>query len=130
MQQINEWKAHSSGNVATLRRINDARWEFANHFAAATPIVRLVRGLGGHLGLELPRHCAYWTESLLTAFIAEHGMYTCLFDGCMYGLTAKYGNDAGQPMLKAWRVVTTATTVRDTITKVCTHHGTCEGTGA
>ncbi len=48
-------------------------------------------------------------------------MYTCLFDGFIYGLTAKYGSVTGQLMLKPWRLVTTSTTVRDSITKVCTH---------
>ncbi len=70
MQYINEWKARQSSNMATLRRINDARWEFGNHFAATKPLVRLVRDLGGHVSLELPRHCQYWAEPLLTTFVS------------------------------------------------------------
>jgi hypothetical protein len=121
MQNINEWVAHQEGNLATLSKINDARWEFANHFAAARPLVRYVRGLGGHLALELPRYCSYWSEPLLTGFIGEYGLLSSLFDGCMYGLTAKHGDRAGELMLKHWRLITTSPAVHASINAVCDH---------
>ncbi len=71
MQHINEWKAHATNNHATLERINDARWEFSNHFTVSQPLVRLVRGLGGHIALELPRHCSSWSCLLSTSYPAD-----------------------------------------------------------
>ena len=60
-QLLNEWKAHQEGNLATIAKIEGARREFHDHFKATMPLVSLVRGLGGHLALELPRHCMYWS---------------------------------------------------------------------
>jgi hypothetical protein len=121
MQHINEWKAHQTQNLATLHKINDARWEFSNHFKASQPLVRFVRGLGGHIALELPRHCSYWTEPLLTQFVSTYSLLSAEFDGCMYGLIAKYGDGAGQLMLKHWKLVTTSTDVASSITMRCNH---------
>ncbi len=121
MQHINEFKAHQTQNLATLQKINDARWEFSNHFRASQPLVRSVRGLGGHIALELPRHCSYWSQPLLTQFISDYKLLSAEFDGCMYGLIAKYGDSAGQLMLKHWKLVTTSTDVASSITMCCNH---------
>ncbi len=121
MQHINEWKAHATSNHATLTKINDARWEFSNHFAAAQPLVRLVRRLGGHIALELPRGCSYWSEPLLTKLVSDYSLLTADFDGCMYGLIARYGDHAGLPMLKQWRLVTSCKEVASVITDRCNH---------
>ena len=37
-------------------------------------------------------------------FLAKHGFTNALFDGCMYGLTAEKGPNAGRPIRKPWRV--------------------------
>ncbi len=121
MQHINEWKAHQASNLATLHKINDSRWEFSNHFTATQPFVRRVRGLGGHLALELPRHCSYWSEPHLTRFVSQYHLLSAEFDGCMYGLVAKHGDHAGQPMLKHWKLVTTSTKVASAINARCGH---------
>jgi hypothetical protein len=86
------------------------------------PLVSLVRGLGGHLALELPRHCMYWSQPLLTQFVTNFGLLSAEFDGCMYGLVAKHGDDAGQLLLKPWKLVTTSTRLASSITERCTHN--------
>ena len=121
MQHINEWKAHATSNHATLTKINDARWEFRNHFTASQPFVRLVRRLGGHIALELPRGYSYWSEPLLAQLVSDYSLLTADFDGCMYGLVARYGDHAGLPMLKQWRLVTSCKEVASVITDRCNH---------
>jgi hypothetical protein len=39
----------------------------------------------------------------------------------MYGLVAKYGEHAGDLMLKHWRLVTTSPVVASTVNKRCSH---------
>ena len=121
LQHINEWKAHQTNNLATLHKINDSRWEFSNHFTATQPLIRRIRGLGGQLALELPRHCSYWSEPLLTQFVDQYQLTSAEFDGCMYGLVAKYGASAGHAMLKHWKLVTTSIIVASSITLRCNH---------
>ena len=125
-QQLNEWKAHQTGNLATITKIEGARREFHDRSKANMPLVILVRGLGGHLALELPRHCMYWSQPLLTQFVTDFGLLSAEFDGCMYGLVAKYGASAGHAMLKHWKLVTMSIIVASSITRrpTCTHRRT------
>ncbi len=121
LQQLNEWKAKATGKRLTIDKIEASRKEFRDHFHGAAPFVRLVRGLGGHLALELPRGCQYWGQPLLTHFVESYALHTANFDGCMYGLVAKYGESAGDSMLKHWRLVTTSSVVAGTVNKRCSH---------
>ena len=40
----------------------------------------------------------------MVKFLTAHGFVNADFDGCMYGLVASKGRDAGMPIQKPWRV--------------------------
>ena len=54
--------------------------------------------------MEWPRRCAYWKNDRVSKFLSKHGFVFADFDGCMYGLVATKGRDAGKPIQKPWRV--------------------------
>ena len=60
--------------------------------------------VGARVFVEWPRRCAYWRDDRVVKFLARHGFVFSDFDGCMYGLVAAKGRDAGMPIQKPWRV--------------------------
>ena len=54
--------------------------------------------------VEWLRRCAYWKNDRVVKFLSKHGFVFTDFDGCMYGLVAAKGRDAGMPIQKPWRV--------------------------
>ena len=60
--------------------------------------------VGARVLAEWPRRCAYWSENRVASFLTKHGFVFSDFDGCMYGLLAQKGRDAGMPIQKPWRV--------------------------
>ena len=60
--------------------------------------------VGARVLIEWPRRCAYWKNDRVVKFLSKHGFVNADFDGCMYGLVATKGGDAGMPIQKPWRV--------------------------
>ncbi len=82
--------------------------------------------------MELPRHCLYWKDSRVTSVLAKYGFLDADFDGCQYGLVAKFGREKGHPICKPWRIATLRSTLPDYLCKVCSgshalHHTRCGG---
>ena len=53
--------------------------------------------------IEWPRGCRYWTNSKVARFLEKYGFKSADV-GCLYGLFASHGKDAGLPIKKPWRV--------------------------
>ena len=54
--------------------------------------------------IEWPRQCEYWRHGRVQDFLRKFGFAFTEFDGCMFGLAASFGPDAGKPIYKPWKV--------------------------
>ena len=59
--------------------------------------------------IEWPLGCRYWANTRVARFLNKYGFAFADFDGCMYGLVATRGKEAGTPINgtpvnKPWRV--------------------------
>ena len=80
-------------------------WKLFKRLWAAFEVVAThALSVGARVFVEWPRRCAYWRNSRVAKFLAKHGFVFADFDGCMYGLVATKGRDAGTPIRKPWRV--------------------------
>ena len=80
-------------------------WKLFKRLWAAFEIVAThALGVGARVFVEWPRRCAYWKNDRVVKFLTAHGFVNSDFDGCMYGLVASKGRDAGMPIQKPWRV--------------------------
>ena len=60
---------------------------------------------GATVFIEWPRSCSYWGHKAVLAFCNRHHFVKTDFDGCMYGLIARYGKDKGKCIRKPWRIM-------------------------
>ena len=80
-------------------------WKLFKRLWAAFEIVAShALEVGARVFIEWPRRCAYWQDGRVRKFLARHGFKKTDFDGCMYGLVAQRGRDAGMPIQKPWTV--------------------------
>ena len=89
---------------ATVAKIQ-LHWKlFKRLWAAFEVVAEHALHVGARVFVEWPRRCAYWKNDRVAKFMAKHRFVNADFDGCMYGLTAASGSDAGMPIQKPWRV--------------------------
>ena len=67
-------------------------------------VAEQVLSQGGTVSFEWPKNCSGWKLPLLLEFIARHGLYEAITDGCAFGIE----NHLGDPLKKSWRVVTSS----------------------
>ena len=67
-------------------------------------VAEQVLSQGGTVSFEWPKNCSGWKLPLLSEFIAGHGLYEAITDGCAIGMK----NHLGEPSKKSWRVVTSS----------------------
>ena len=80
-------------------------WKLFKRLWAAFELVAThALNVGARVFVEWPRRCAYWRNDRVVKFLTAHGFINADFDGCMYGLVATKGRDAGMPIQKPWRV--------------------------
>ena len=80
-------------------------WKLFKRLWAAFEVVAThALSVGARVLVEWPRRCAYWKNDRVVKFLSKHGFVFADFDGCMYGLVAVKGRDAGMPIQKPWRV--------------------------
>ena len=80
-------------------------WKLFRRLWAAFEVVAAhALRVGARVLVEWPRRCAYWKNDKVSAFLSKHGFVFADFDGCMYGLVATKGSNAGTPIQKPWRV--------------------------
>ena len=63
-------------------------------------------------------------------FLNKHGFVECLFDGCMYGVVAKYGAKKGMPIRKPWHIMCKNSCLPTMLNKLCDgshEHCPCQG---
>ena len=59
---------------------------------------------GSHVSFEWPKSSLGWHQDELLKFITRFNLYSVVVHGCALGMT----NNAGEPVLKEWRFVTTS----------------------
>ena len=80
-------------------------WKLFKRLWAAFEIVAShALNVGARVFVEWPRRCAYWKNDRVVKFLSKHSFAFTDFDGCMYGLVASTGRDAGMPIQKPWRI--------------------------
>ena len=114
--------------VAKIR----VHWKLFRRLWAAFEVVAThALKVGARVLVEWPRRCAYWSNDRVSKFLTKHGFRFSDFDGCMYGLVAQKGRDAGTPIQKPWRVACSPNScLPDLLNKRCdgSHaHTPCQG---
>ena len=89
---------------STVTKIKGHWVEFRKLWKRLEEIACLAIPHGVAIFIEWPRGCRYWTNSNVARFLEKYGFKFADFDGCMYGLVASHGKDAGLPIKKPWRV--------------------------
>ena len=98
-QIVNAKRSH-----ATKLKI-DAHWkEFARLWNAFQIVAQHAIDVGASVYHEWPRGCMYWGNRKVTSFLKKNNFAYDIMHGCMYGLTAVDGKDAGKPINKPWKV--------------------------
>ena len=103
---------------------------FRKLFENMTRISAAVVAKGGFVAIEWPRFCAYWQEPEVQQFVNQHGLQSVYFDGCMFGLVSRFGQSAGIPIRKPWRVDTNSPALLQSLDRCCNHkhdHTPCAG---
>ena len=78
--------------------------EFNRLWKRFEAVAKVIIPLGVAMFIEWPRGCRYWANSRVSRFLKKNGFLFADFDGCMYGLVATKGKEAGMPIEKPWRV--------------------------
>ena len=104
---------------------------FKRLWAAFEVVAEHALSVGARVFVEWPRKCVYWKNDRVAKFLSRHGFVSADFDGCMYGLVAVHGPNAGMPIQKPWRVACSPNSSLPTLLcKRCdgSHdHTRCEG---
>ena len=78
--------------------------EFHRLWKRFEEIAKIVIPKGVAVFIERPRGCRYWANTRVARFLNIYGFTFADFDGCMFGLVATKGKEAGAPINKPWRV--------------------------
>ena len=78
--------------------------EFHRLWKRFEEIAEIVIPKGVAMFIEWPVGCRYWANTRVARFLNKYGFTFADFDGCMYGLVATRGKEAGAPINKPWRV--------------------------
>ena len=82
----------SSSTVAPIL----SHWkEFHRLWKRLEEIAKIVIPKGVAMFVEWPRGCRYWANKRVARFLDRYGFTFAEFDGCMYGLVATKGKEAG-----------------------------------
>ena len=79
-------------------------WESRKMFRHFTRVAEVVLQQGGTVSFEWPKGCSAWKRPDVAKFFRDEIYQTAMFDGCMFGLTAKDGGLIRKP----WKVVSTS----------------------
>ena len=126
------WNASPCTGGSSLQFLNTAQWreraleKIAGHYklfrklwASFVIVAEHAISLGAAVFIEWPRYCRYWKERCVQRFLKKHGFRDCILDGCMYGLTAKYGEMQGMPIKKPWRIACVNSSLPDVLNRTC-----------
>ena len=73
-----------------------SRWaEFHRLWKRFEEIAKIVIPKGVAMFIEWPRGCRHWANTCVARFLIKYGFPFADFDGCMYGLVATKGKEAG-----------------------------------
>ena len=80
--------------------------------------------------VEWPSGCQYWRDNRVVQFLDEYQGRLAKFNGCMYGLRANHGPDAGELICKPWTVACFNSSLPDYLNVRCDgnhRHASCAG---
>ncbi len=124
-------KNYKKGSAKTRAKIDRHREKFAEIWGKFVEVAR--ECLNFHpsnvVCIEWPNKCTYWELEHVQAFLHENNFIELLLHGCAYGLVGQ-NRHKGKPILKPWRVATTAYTDSLFLSKRCPghrKHAVCEG---
>ena len=115
---------------STVNKIQEHWSEFRNLWGRVEEIANFAIPLGVAISIEWPRGCRYWNNPNVVHFIEKHGFKFADFDGCMYGLVASHGKDAGLPIKKPWRIAYVNSSLGEFLHLKCDgshEHSPCSG---
>ena len=119
---------HRSSSTVALTL---SHWkEFHRLWKRFEEIAKIVTPKGVAMFVEWPRGCRYWANNRVARFLDKYGCIFADFDGCMYGLVATKGKEAGTPIKKPWRVAYVNSSLGTRLDKKCdgSHvHTPCAG---
>jgi len=105
--------------------------EFRAIWKCFVEVARKVIERGGHVAVEWPASCAYWSWDCVKEFASEVGLKFVRFDGCALGVVSL---KTGLPIRKPWKVATTSDFIVNAFSgRLCTgdhEHTTCRGADA
>eukprot|EP00972_Heterocapsa_arctica_P099510 14682451-Heterocapsa_arctica.AAC.1 len=107
---------------ATVKKI-EGHWKIFRFLPRLLNAVRLSLS-------NCPVDVKYWTDRKVVAFLTKFEFKFTEFDGCIYGLVAKYGPHAGLPINKPWKVAYIRSSISDYLNRKCDHshsHAPCSG---
>ena len=96
-------------------------------------IAKIVIPQGVAMFIEWPIGCRYWANTRVARFLNKYGFTFAGFGGCMYGLVATKGKEAGTPINKPWRVAYLNSSLGTRLNEKCdgSHiHTPCSGQNA
>ena len=114
----------------TVKKIRGHWAEFRRLWKRYEEVAKEVIPLGVAMFIEWPRGCRYWTNCHVKRFIKKFEYTFIDFDGCMYGLVATKGKDAGKLINKPWRVAYLNSNIGEILNKRCDRsheHAPCSG---
>ena len=91
-------------------------------------ILEVAISIGAFALCELPRGCDYWEDQRMKTLLSKTSNFVHDFDGCMYGLQARYRRTR-DPIKKPWRIVGWYDHIPE-LCKTCDsshHHVPCAG---
>ena len=114
----------------TVNKIKGHWSEFRKLWKRLEEIANFAIPLGVKIFIEWPRGCIYWKNLKVVRFLEKYGFKFADFDGCMYGLVASHGKDAGLPIKKPWRVAYVNSSIGNFLHLKCDgshEHSPCSG---
>ena len=116
---------------ATVRKIRRHWKNMKRLWNAFMQVADHALSVGARVFIEWPRGCSYWRAPFVYKFLSHRGFVDAEFDGCMYGLVAEHGPNAGVPIKKPWKVACSPNSSLPTmLNKKCDHshhHTPCAG---
>ncbi len=115
---------------ATQEKIRGHRDTFERLFTNFVKVAAACDANCGHIAIEWPRACSYWSLNVVSDFVRKHSLIIHDFDGCMYGLCSTNVNTPGDPIKKPWRIASNLTefsNLRRKYTHQPSEHVPCAG---
>ncbi len=121
--QLEAWSKYAEQDTWPLGTLESLFKNFEKVAAACTLN-------GGHIAVEWPRSCSYWSRPNVCSFLRLYALADYDFYGCMFGLCSTAAATLGDPIKKPWRIASNMpefTNLRLSRTHQPSEHAPCAG---